>query len=371
MRSGSSARPSMPYMICSCPAGGGLGDVGEEVEEVVGLPVEPERVEAPEHERGVAEPRVAVVPVALAARRLRQRGRGGGDQRAGGRVGEALERERAALQVAAPRVVGEVAAGEPVLPVVRRPHEPPVGLVVGLRRRVLAPGERDVQRLALLHQVPRGGARALDAEVEVGRELQLDVAVGGAARRLVVAVARVLPAAALEPVVERRLAAHRDLHLADGAADGPQQHVVGVVVGGRAAVRVRAVPLVVPGADQQHVAHDDPAARRVPARLQHERPGQVAAVGGHLDARRAEPERARAAVQDRAEHARRVHPRQAQPLDVPARRDERGRLAVGQEAVGVDRRERAATVVAGVQRRHVAGESTPSRRGLSGRSLAS
>ena len=71
----------------------------DEVEEVVGLPVEAERVEAPEHERRVADPRVAVVPVALAAGRLGQRRRRRGDHRAGRRVGQALERQRAALQV--------------------------------------------------------------------------------------------------------------------------------------------------------------------------------------------------------------------------------------------------------------------------------
>src|SRR5229473_4631496 len=47
-------------------------DVSYEVEEVVGLSREPERVETPEHEGAVANPCVAVVPVALAADRLRQ-----------------------------------------------------------------------------------------------------------------------------------------------------------------------------------------------------------------------------------------------------------------------------------------------------------
>ena len=41
--------------------------------------------------------------------------------------------------------------------------------------------------------------------------------------------------------------------------------MVGVVVGGRARVGVRAVVLVVPRPDQEHVAHDDPAARRCPS----------------------------------------------------------------------------------------------------------
>ena len=74
------------------------GDVGDEVEEVVGLPLEAQRQQRPQHERRVADPAVAVVPVALALRRLGQRGGRGGQQRAAGRVGEALERQRRALQ---------------------------------------------------------------------------------------------------------------------------------------------------------------------------------------------------------------------------------------------------------------------------------
>ena len=51
-------------------------EVGDVLHEVVGLPVEAERVQPPQRERRVAHPAVAVVPVALAARRLGQRGRG-------------------------------------------------------------------------------------------------------------------------------------------------------------------------------------------------------------------------------------------------------------------------------------------------------
>jgi hypothetical protein len=65
------------------------GDVADEVEEVVGLLVEAQRVEAPEHEGRVADPRVAVVPVALAAGGLGQRGRRRRDHGAGRRVGQA------------------------------------------------------------------------------------------------------------------------------------------------------------------------------------------------------------------------------------------------------------------------------------------
>ena len=48
-------------------------DVGDELHELVGLPVEVEPVQRLQRERRVAHPRVAVVPVALAARRLGQR----------------------------------------------------------------------------------------------------------------------------------------------------------------------------------------------------------------------------------------------------------------------------------------------------------
>ncbi|GAA3409320.1 hypothetical protein GCM10018952_09610 [Streptosporangium vulgare] len=44
--------------------------VGDEPEEVVGLPVEAQRVQAPEGEGRVPDPGVAVVPVAVAARGL-------------------------------------------------------------------------------------------------------------------------------------------------------------------------------------------------------------------------------------------------------------------------------------------------------------
>src|SRR5262245_45440579 len=94
-----------------------------------------------------------------------------------------------------------------------------------------------------------------------------------------------------------------------------------------------------PRADQQQVAHDDPAAARAPARLEDHRAGDVATRGRDLDAVRAEPERAAVAIEDRAEDARRVEAGEAQPLDGAARRDERARLAVRQECVIGNRRE--------------------------------
>ena len=92
--------------------------VGEVLHEVVRLPVEVERVQAPQRERRVAHPAVAVVPVALAARGLGQRCRQRRDHRAGRRIGQPLQHERGPLQVPAPRMVGVGAGGQPLAPVV-------------------------------------------------------------------------------------------------------------------------------------------------------------------------------------------------------------------------------------------------------------
>ena len=152
----------------------GVGlEVGDELHELVGLPVEVEPVQRLQRERGVAHPRVAVVPVALAARRLRQRGRRGGDGRAGGHVGEALDRQRRALDRLAPAVVGEARPVEPLAPERRRRDDRGVGLVdVGRRRQLLRPGQRAVRPLALAQHVAGTRAVALDADRQVG--LQAD-----------------------------------------------------------------------------------------------------------------------------------------------------------------------------------------------------
>jgi len=144
---------------------GSLRDVGDEVEEVVGLPVEAECVEAPEGKGRIADPAEAVIPVALAMGRLRQGGGRGGDQGAGGRVGESLQRQGGALQVAAPRMVGEASAGQPVLPVVRGPDQAAVSVLVAGGRGMLAPGHGDEARVAFLEQRPGGGAGSFEAEV--------------------------------------------------------------------------------------------------------------------------------------------------------------------------------------------------------------
>ena len=130
-------------------------EVGDELHELVGLPVEVQPVQRLQRERRVAHPGVAVVPVALAARRLRQRGRERGDGRAGGHVREALDRERRALDRVAPAVVGDARAAQPVAPEARGGGDPGLGLVDVLRAgELLGPRERAERALARLEHVP-------------------------------------------------------------------------------------------------------------------------------------------------------------------------------------------------------------------------
>ena len=311
--------------------------VAEEREVVAGLPLEAERVQAPQRERRVAHPGVPIVPVALAARRLGQRGGGGRGDRAGGRERQALEGQGAPGQVAAPAVVGETAVGQPVLPVVRGPDQPPVSVLVAFRDAA-TPGQRAEAGLALLQQRPAPGAGFLQAEADVGGQgegqvqaLRLDDGLG-------VAALGVPPAGVLASVVEGGHAVQGELGLAVHAADRAQQHVLGVVVGGRPDVRASVRMVMLPRPHDQALAHHEPALAAVPAGLEHHRPGQVAPVARHIHVVRAEPEPARVPVQHRAEDARAVHLRQAHPLDRAARCHQRGDLAIGQERVVRDRR---------------------------------
>jgi hypothetical protein len=59
-----------------------------------------------------------------------------------------------------------------------------------------------------------------------------------------------------------------------------------------------------------------------------------------VDPERTEPERPGLPVEQAAEHARRVEGGDAEPVDRAVGRDQRARVAVGQEAVLGDRRER-------------------------------
>ena len=290
-----------------------------------------------QREGRVTDPGEAVVPVALATRRLGQRRRQGGDRRAGRHVGESLDRERRALDGRAPAVVDGPGAVQPLAPEARGGDKAGICLVDVLGRgEALGPGERAVDLVALVQGVACPGPFTLDAERHVG--LQPDRLAGAGGVGCVTAVADERPLGRRAPVVEDRLAHQVDLDAALQAQDGAHEHVVAVLVGRRPGVR-RDLVLVIARTHGQRVADQGPAARRVPRRQEGVRAGLVDARRGDVDTERAQPERAGLAIQQCAEDAGRVEARHAEPVDRSIGRDQRAGVAIGEERVVADRRE--------------------------------
>ena len=140
-------------------------------------------------------------------------------------------------------------------------------------------------------------------------------------------------------VVEDGLADELDLDTAVDALDRAYEHVVGIVIGRGTRMR-RDLILVIPRPDRERVANDDPARRRLPRRLEDVRAGLVRAGSGMGDRKGTEAERTRLPVEHAAEDARRVEGRDAEPVDGAVGCDQRTGVAVRQECVVRDRRER-------------------------------
>jgi hypothetical protein len=136
-----------------------------------------------------------------------------------------------------------------------------------------------------------------------------------------------------------------DLHIDETvrAPEDAKQGMLGRTVARRADIPVRAVLIVMPRPDEQNVVYLEPSGGRAPGRLQDHGSRQVATARRDrpVDGPGAQP--ARVAIEHRREDTWAVHLRQRQPLDVPARRDERADLAVGQQGVVSDRWKRTST----------------------------
>ncbi len=177
---------------------------------------------------------------------------------------------------------------------------------------------------------------ALDAERHVRSQPDRQIGSGGVRGMPVVSDQR--PVGGHPAVVEVWLADELHLDVALEADDRAHQHVVGVVIGGRPSVgRDGVVTLARP--HRQRVAHQRPAGRGLPGRGDDVRPGLVDARRRHVDSEGPEPERARLAIEQRSEHARRVEARDAEPVDRAVRSQKRARMAVREERVVGDRRE--------------------------------
>ena len=313
-------------------------EVGDELHELVGLPVEVQEMQRLERERRVAHPRVAVVPVALAAGRLGQRRGQRGDRRSRRHVREPLDHERGALDRVTPGVIGDPRSPQPGTPEARRRGDPRLRLVdVGGCRERFRPRQHAVRALAHPERVASVHAVPLDAEREIRPQADRQPATARVGRVPVAVDERPFRGGAT--VVERRLGDDLDLDLPVDALDRAHEHVIGVVVGRGACVRRDRV-LVVPRPHRQGVPDHDPSRRRLPGRHQHVRPRLEVAGRGMVDPVRPEPEESGLPVEQAAEDARRVEGRDAEPVDRPVRRHERTGVAVGEERVVRDRRER-------------------------------
>ena len=216
-------------------------------------------MQSPQGEGRIAHPGVAVVPVALASRRLRQGGGGRSHRGPGRHVRQALDGERRALDGIAPAVVRYARAAEPVAPVARGGVEAGGGrLDITWCSKALRPRERAEGPLARAQHSPSTHSVAFDAEGEVGLEANRLAGAGGVSR--VAIVADELPLGGRPAVVERGLADELDLDPPVQAFHGADQHVVGVVVSRGPRVR-RDVILGLSRSHGEGVPDDEPATR--------------------------------------------------------------------------------------------------------------
>ena len=202
----------------------GTRHISDEREEVIGLAVQPQRVQTPQREGRVAHPRVAVVPVALAVRCLGQRRGTRRQQCSRRRVRQALEGQRAALQVGTPRMVGKLTYVDPLPPRLAGLPHLVGGFLVGLRRRMLRPGQRHEGVVTLFEPGTRARLPALESYPQVCGQPQRGVRIrvdAGTGDRLTVGGGGVLPFGSAATVVECGLAVHdqfdRAAHTSHGA----------------------------------------------------------------------------------------------------------------------------------------------------------
>ena len=303
--------------------------VGQPAHERGRLLGEAEPQQAVERERRVADPRVAVVPVALAPDLLGQRRRGRRHQRPGRRVGQQLQRQRRALHGLAP-AAAVARPGEPPAPVEHGGVERLGGLLLRVRPCDVVVGDAlEHERLRLagaeverrMHAAVAALEPALRAQRVRDRALQRERQLRRAEQH---AVRVHLDLVVGAPVVEPRL--HLDLprDVAAHDHDAPDQPV--------------SVEAGVDRLDRHEVLHLADSALGEEARDQDVGVGEVQLPRRPRHAGRADRvEAAVAGVEDRAEHARRVERRAAVPVDRARGADERDRVQVAYEAVLGDR----------------------------------
>src|SRR2546421_4996783 len=244
-------------------------EVANELHELLGLPVEVQEVQCLQRERRVAQPGVAVVPVARAAGRLRQRRRQRSDGRPRRHVRQALDRQCGALDRVAPTVIGDASAPQPIAPEAGRRRQLLICFVDALRpRELLGPRKRAEDLVAAAEDVTPSHALALDPDREIRSQADRDL---GAARVRHMTVVGYRPLRRNSPVVEDGLARQLYLDLALQAHRDTDEDVGGIVIGGWSCVWRDAV-LVLARSHRERVTNEDPTAGCLPGCRQRVRP---------------------------------------------------------------------------------------------------
>ncbi len=236
-------------------------------------------------------------------------------------------------------MVRNLGRAQPVTPEADRGRQRTERLVLVSRNVVTAPGQRDEGRLALGERRTAVTASAHHAERDGARHLQVDITLRRGNNHRVVAVPLITPRATGRPVIELRATVHDGLDPAADACRDPHQRAHGAEIS-RSPVVVRPPSLVLDRADGQEILDNHPSRRRLPGCFQHHRPRHVSAVLRNVDIGGTEPEHASGSVQQRPEHTRGIGSGQAQPFDRPVRRDQAALLAIRQEPIISNRRER-------------------------------
>ena len=249
-------------------------------------------------------------------------------------------------------MVGKGAGGKPVPPVRDRVRQLRLGLGDGFRDG-FAPRHGHERGLAGIEGGAPIAPSPCHSETEAGGHREGGVTHWWVHGHGPVAVAVIVPLPRHRAVLEQRDRVNHDLDPTLDAGGQAEERAGGGVVTWGAAV-VGAPVTILHRPDDEQVLDEQPAGRRVPGRLQHHRPGQVAALVGYVRIAGTEAKEPGGAVEDGSEHAGRVGPGQAQPFHRAVRCHQAVGLAIRQEAVVGDRREvGGAGVGAGVTFRHV------------------
>ena len=198
-------------------------------------------------------------------------------------------------------MVGKHPLRDPLAPVLRRSPHPLLGRRPALGWLQLRPRQGNEGGVAFRHPSAYLRRAALDTQtkvrVQAKRQLARPVRIVSPYRVVTDPVKP--PRCLVSAVAEHGLADDRQVDRPTHALHGAEQAVLSIEIRRRTVVRLRPILDVVPRPHCQRITNDEPTRPRLPGRLHHETPGQIASSGRHLHPPGAEPETTGGPIQDR------------------------------------------------------------------------